>query len=532
MTTGEPIATPATPDVILPSVGWRTGLWTLSALVVLAFALQWGTGLASDDYVHIWEALDWRFAEHWWPKEYASIPVLHYTQGLVFFLLGDRPWAYDLVKALYTAAAIYGVSRFFSLFCSPNRALIFAFLFVFFPLHDSADYSLTMFYILESFAFYLYAYALGARGRFGFAVVFALLASFASYGSSPVAFGLALLAYLQQQRKLAWAMIVPNLIYVAYYLLSSLVFRIGTPRLIGEMTIPALVKGFILEIVTFADATFGPSAFAKFFYSITALDVLGIVIAAAASVGAIVCLMKEPRVPPTPATTRHLLLSCCVIAVLSFGMFSLTGLYPFIAFNLGDRIMVYGSFLLVCALATLRLPRVIEQIAVVVTVFAVLGISAHWKDWNREIERVATNIRASQALRAVPPGSTVFVSHDQFSRLGPFAHIELFNPTYVVRAFFNLQMRPAPFDAVSFNRRYELQSGVLRDMKFGDSLPVGQTIWLYNARDNTLAQVSVAEIPEKLRALPDENRHWVQMIENPWIKDLMGRIVPRLRYAF
>jgi hypothetical protein len=532
MTVGEPTANPAMPDSLAQSAGWRSGLWTLGALIVLSFVLQWGTGLASDDYVHIWQALDWRLADHWWPDEYASIPVLHYTQGLVFFLLGDRPWAYDLVKALYTAAAVYGVSRFFALFCSPNRALVFGFLFVFFPLHDSADYSLTMFYILESFAFYLYAYALGARGRFGLAVVFALLASFASYGSSPVAFGLALLAYLQQQRKLALAMIVPNLIYVAYYLISSLLFKVGTPRLIGEMTIPALIKGFILEIVTFADATFGPSAWAKFFYSITALDALGIVIALAAAAGAVICLVKEPRVAPASTTTRNLLLSCAVIVVLSFGMFSLTGLYPFIAFNLGDRIMVYGSFLLVCALVTLRLPRIAEQVAVVVTIFAIAGLSVHWKDWNREIERVAANIRASQALRAVPSGAMVFVSHDQFSRLGPFAHIELFNPTYVVRAFFNLQMRPAPFDAVSFNRRYELRNDGLRDMKFGDTLPVGDVIWLYNARENTLERVSRADIPARLGALPDENRHWVQMIENPWIKDLMGRVVPRLRYAF
>jgi hypothetical protein len=252
----------------------------------------------------------------------------------------------------------------------------------------------------------------------------------------------------------------------------------------------------------------------------------------AAAAGAVICLVKEPRVAPASTTTRNLLLSCAVIVVLSFGMFSLTGLYPFIAFNLGDRIMVYGSFLLVCALVTLRLPRIAEQVAVVVTIFAIAGLSVHWKDWNREIERVAANIRASQALRAVPSGAMVFVSHDQFSRLGPFAHIELFNPTYVVRAFFNLQMRPAPFDAVSFNRRYELRNDGLRDMKFGDTLPVGDVIWLYNARENTLERVSRADIPARLGALPDENRHWVQMIENPWIKDLMGRVVPRLRYAF
>src|SRR3569833_1156185 len=112
-------------------------------------------------------------------------------------------------------------------------------------------------------------------------------------------------------------MIVSNLLYEAYYLISSLLFKVGTPRLIGEMTITALIKGFILEIVTFADATFGPSAWAKFFYSITALDALGIVIALAAAAGAVICLVKEPRVAPASTTTRNLLLSCAVIVVLS-----------------------------------------------------------------------------------------------------------------------------------------------------------------------------------------------------------------------
>jgi len=531
MSAGENAMMSETPGGLVKPAARRTDLWMLGAALCLVFFLQWGTGLVSDDYGHIWEALDWRFVEHWWPKEYASVPVLHYTQGLVFFLLGDRPWAYDLVKTLYTGAAVYGVSRFFALFCSANRALVFAFLFVFFPLHDAADYSLTMFYILESFAFYLFAYALGARERLGLAVVFALLGSFASYGSSPVAFGLTLLAYLQKQRKLAWALLVPNLIYVAYYLISSLVFRVGTQRLIGEMTIPALAKSFMLEIATFVDATFGPSAWAKFFYSIASLDGLGLAVAAAASLAAIVCFAKDPRVPAAPGIARDLLLSCAVIIVLSFGMFSLTGLYPYIAFNLGNRIMVYGSFLLICGFATLRMPRLLEQSALVVTLFAIVGLSVHWKQWDREIDRVATNILNNQALRTLPPDAKLFVSHDQFSRLGPFAHIEFFSPSYVVKAFFDLKMRPAPFYPISFNRRLKLENGELRDMKYGYNFPVGQEIWLYNSQDNVLERVPVTDIQKRLDALPDENRHWVQMIETPWFKDLISRFVPRLRYA-
>ncbi len=501
-------------------------------MILLIFYLSWGTGLVTDDFVHIWQALDWNLSENLLPREYASIPLLHYTQGLVFFLVGDRPWIYDIIKVVYLGAAVYFSSEFFRLFCERRRSLLLGFFLVFFPLHDAADYSLTMFYLIESLSFYLFAFALGYRGRFGLAVLFAVFGSFSSYGSPPIALGLAFAAFLMGRPRLLLAVLLPNLVYVAYYLSSSLIFKVGTARLIGEMTIPSLVKGFILEAVTFVDAAFGPSAWLKFFYSIASLNLTALVIAIAVSALAIFYIRKPQEVETEGRVPFAVVVSSVGIVILTFGMFTLTGLYPHIAFNLGDRIMVYGSFMLICVLASIRVPRAVESGIITFVVLAIVGISVHWKDWNHNVGRVAENIRANRDIGNLSQ-QRLFVSHNQFSRLGPFAHIEFFNPSYVVRAFFNLTLqKQTPFETASFNTRLEFDGIRLRDRKFGDEFPVREGIWLYNSEQDKLEFVRAEAIQSRLDALPDEDRHWTQMVENPKFKALMSWLFPRLSYAF
>lgn len=233
------------------------------------------------------------------------------------------------------------------------------------------------------------------------------------------------------------------------------------------------------------------------------------------------------------AAGKNLVLCAGLIVFLSFGMFTLTGLYPFITFNLGDRIMIYGGFLLISALATSPIPRTLEMGAVVVTILAVIGVSQHWKRWDKDVAQLAVNIRTNPDLRALPAGAEVFVSHHQYSRLGPFSHIELFTATYVVKAFFDLEFTGGPpFKVASFNRRLAFQDGALRDRKFGDVIPVGAAIWLYNSRANVLERVDAADIQKRIDALPDENRHWTQLIGAGWFKALVERLAPRLSYAY
>jgi hypothetical protein len=501
----------------------------IAAVLLCIGALLWGTGLATDDYVHLMNGLTRPLAENWWPKEYVSVPLLHYTHALAYYLFGGNLWAYDLLKVAYAGIGVYFSSRFFRLYCAPHRALAFGFLFVFLPTHDGATFWLTGLYLVLSFSFYLFAFVQGAKACYGRASVLATVGSFLSYGSPPIAFGLSVLALMQRRLKHAIALLLPNLIYSAYYVFTSILQKRGTERLTGEFSLLALGKQFLLQIVTFLDAAGGPSAWAKLYYSVASLDTLSVVLGSLIAVVLTWFGAREER----PVVSGRLLAAAAMLLVAAFVMFAMTGLYPQLAFNLGNRIMIYGGFFLVCLMVVLRLPRVVEIGVVLLLCLSIAGVSHHWKQWNQSVERVGSNIRALDGFRNIPAGARVYVSGHQYSRLGPYSHIEFFQANYVVSNFFALQLGSnIAFHAVSFNRRLVFEDGGLRDRKYGDFAPVGKGIWLYDSERNALEWVVSTEIPGRLWTLPDETRHWTQRLNDGWLKTRLLEAIPRLRYAY
>ena len=241
-------------------------------MLVLILVLLWGTGLATDDFVHLANSLHRKLTDNLLPKEYISVPLLHYTHGLLYYLIGDNLWGYDLLKGIYAGVSVYFSARFFKLFLPMQRAWLFGFLFVFFPFHEAATFWLTGQYLILSFSFYLFAYAQGAVGRYTSAALWATIASFSSYGSPPIAVGLSLLAVFKRRWRHAVYLLFPNLLYVTYYLCTVTIFKSGTQRMTGEFSIQDLTKHFALQIATFVDSAFGLSAWAKIVYSLAALQ--------------------------------------------------------------------------------------------------------------------------------------------------------------------------------------------------------------------------------------------------------------------
>lgn len=491
--------------------------------------LLWGTGFATDDYVHFLNGISRSASDYLLPKEYVSVPVLHYTHALAYYVIGDRIWVYDLLKSVYVGIGVYFSSKFFLLFCPPRQSLVLAFLFIFFPLHDGATFWLTGLYLALSFSAYLYAYALGSAGSTRLAIIFAFLGSFSSYGSTPIALGLAFLALLQRKRSLATKMILPNVIYITYYSVTSLIFGAGTQRLTEKLNILGIGDNFFLQVASFIDAAFGPSAWSKIYYSISALDSFGVMVSLMMAVVFLGYLRAESR----SRVSRNLLISAIFILALSLVMFSLTGLYPQLTFNLGNRVMIYGGFFFVCLLAVMRLPRDIELVVIGLLLFSINGISVHWKDWHKDLQQLGGKVRESSSLRKLEPGTKLFVSGHQYSQLGPYCHIDFFTADYVVQKFIQIHLNEgSELSLASFNRRLVLEDGGLRDRKYGDLKPVGDEIWVYDSERNLLELVPRSEIPTRLKALPDETRHWTQQLEEGWLKQRLLEAVPRLRYAY
>ena len=338
---------------------------------------------------------------------------------------------------------------------------------------------------------------------------------------------------LARDWRCALALALPNAAYIVSYSVSSTVFKAGTARLPTQFDVLSLLKSYFAQVASFADAALGPSAWLKFALSIASLGALSALIAALAAVA----LWRWARTPQSSEprnSTTVLVFGTLAISLAAFGVFSLTGVYPQVAFNLGDRVVIYGLLFLTALLVRYASQRLMLA-AASVTLFAFMGIAEHWKGWNETTQDSIAKIRTQlqSGGLANPPNQTLFVSGLQYSRLGPMTHIDHFTSAYVIREILALanKRQPGP-TAVSFNRRLQLQGDALVDVKYGDRHPVGESILVYDAERNTSGLVTRTEIPVHIAALPQETRRWTQLLGPSLVRDIILWLVPSLKYAY
>lgn len=489
----------------------------------------WQTGLATDDFVFLRNSQENSLASSLWPTVYFSVPLLHYTHALMYFLFGEYYWAYDLLKAAYLTFCFLAAWRFFSIFYGTERAFFGALCLLLSPLHDAATLWLTGQYLILSLGFYMWAYTRAHEDRDFQAAVLATCGSFCSYGSPPLAVGFALMFAWQRRWKAALLLLIPNVAYSLFYFYTSVIMSVGIKRLQPEYSLGTLAKSYVAQIGSLVDASVGPSAWLKFALSIASLSWLSL----AVGLGLAAWLWRTGSrlYSGADAPTRRVpLIGGATIVALALGIFALNGKYPQVAFNLGDRVMIYADLFAAILLMHLARPRILAG-ATIVTVFAFLGISDHWKEWNYKLHVSANQI--VQLNVATRPNSPLFVTGLQYSRLGPMTHIDHFTATYVVQSFFDVARHgKAKISVASFNRRLELQTEDLYDIKYGERTPVGDTILLYDADSNTLSTVPKGQIVARISNLPMELRHWTQLLGPGLLRDAILWFMPRLKYAY
>lgn len=500
----------------------------VTAIGLFLFCIVSGTGLATDDFVHLTNGLSRSWHESLAPRAYLSVPVLHYTHALAYHAIGESLWAYDLLKALYLTFAAWALIRFFSLFFTPVRAFLGALIFLLSPLHDGATLWLTGQYLIVSLALFLLAYIAAYENRLWRATALAILGSFSSYGSPPLAAGLTLMLLFQRRWRAALTLALPNTAYILYYIYTSTILKAGTARLPGRFDFLALAKGYVVQLASFVDAGLGPSAWFKFGLAIGSLSLISIALATLLSVW---IWRTGDRIDAPPRT--WLLMSGTGVAMLSaFGIFALTGAYPQVAFNLGDRILVYGNLFLVATLLRFAGPRLLAGTAII-TLAAFMGMGDHWKQWNNTVNQSISRIRQQPGLAAVVPNEHVLVRGLQYSPLGPMTHIDHFTANYVIRDVMAFARRGMPHvEPISFNRRLRLEANTLIDIKYGDSFPIGESILIYDAEADSLTRVMKSDIPAMIAALPPEIRHWTQLLGPGITRDTILWLMPSLKYAY
>jgi len=328
----------------------------------------------------------------------------------------------------------------------------------------------------------------------------------------------------------AAALALPQAVYVAYYVVLTEFQGIGSKRLPGSLDPLALARQFALQVAGGLDSVIGPSFVLKVWWSVGSLTLVSALAAAA-------IWLLVARVRPEPAAARvpaALWLGAAAIALGGLGMFALTGAYPQSPFGLGNRVTIYASFPVALAIAALPLPRTAFAALAGLLVFATAGVADHWREWRSVQDRTIASIRKHPELgKGNDIGPVLFVVGRDYSRLGSLAHIALFTETWMADAVFKLALGDAKtYAVVPLSVRFRATAEGLLDTKHGVLYRVGDSVPVYFVERNELLPVARADLPPILAAARPPPRHWVQLVDAPWLTALILRWMPQLAYLF
>jgi len=513
------------------STAWSTRI----AFGVFIFYLVWNTGIHSDDYLLIEQVREWKWMEYLFPdlKSISVLvfgPVSYYFDYLPYVAFGfDTLWAYDVVKALTSILCIVLIQRFAKDYLPTSRAWAVAFIYILLPNHDATLYwVLTLVYVLTP-ALVMYSHHLVRHSKYRQGTVVGLLGAFTSYASPPLTFGLAVIFFAERAYKKAAIFILPGLLYVVYYFSVQKIPGVSGGRINSDLSYTLFVNHYLLQIGSFLDAAIGPSFWLKIWYSATSITETSMFVG-------LFYLAYLYRLWPSERIEISIPLIAGLVAVTLFalGMFSLTGMYPQMAFNLGNRVMVYGTLLAAFAVIMVPLGRIYLFTITVILTMAILGLSDHWKSWNIRQQQIIINIREhSLDLAKIPKDTPLLVTGYPYSLLGDMGHVEFLSETFIVVGVVNHALGyPAQFRVHALRNWHSVEGSTLIDKKYGERFPLGNDIWHYNAQTNTLKKISVQDVANVISDLPDTPRHWLQLGGDNLIRQFVLKMMPRLEYAF
>jgi hypothetical protein len=500
----------------------KSNLIFMFGWVLLSAFLIFGTGVIGDDYS----------IPYFENSLHMTIAPLNYLVREPFykFVESGNYLVIDLVKFFVLQATIFGCYKFFNLFHEKYFSTLLAFSFIYLPIHDGVTYWFTAQGYILCCALYFYAYYLLNNRNYVGAVFFAMLASFMGYGSPPFAIGIAYLAYRQFGFRASLLILIPNVLYVIYYLIVTKIFNVGIDRVSNGFDLLSLFKNILMQIVTAADALVGPSAWFKIYYSIMDLSLIPI--------GVVfvfwIFILRRIRFNDVSSETinKDLAGAFFVIMLASWVLFASTGFYPQISFNLGDRVTLWGAlFTNYVILASAVKHRVSYIFVLAIVVLSAAGISQHWKNWHVVEERIIHNIRNNVDIKSLNKDAVVFVSGNGFSKLGPFSHLEFFAvESYASSIFKNALGRSYNLRVIYLGNNLSVDDGLIIRRGAEEIVKNEAYLNLYDSTENIINRVSMDQFRKILNANPKANRHWLQIYGCGSLNSLLEVIAPRYSY--
>jgi len=504
----------------------------LIALVGFLAYLILGTGLHGDDFAIIAQFADWSF-EDWIIPDPAQqgIFILTFPSYVSFFwvywLFGSNfDYVYDLIKIIMHIFFLWCSYKFFKDYLSNDRAIIAAIIFILSPIHDATIYWYMCLPYLFSTSLILLSHQLIRSNFLKSGFLICLLGAFSFYSSPPYILGLSVLFLFNREYKKFFTFLLPGFLYIAFYISIKALTSGVERRVNSELEIIDVIRNFFLQLITMLDSFFGPSFFLKIWSSIQSISVLGFFI----SVFLCAYAARFLKNLSTPSSiNRHLLLSIVIVTIISFGMYSITGLYNHSPFNLGNRSMLYGSLLFAVLFASyIPAKRIGILILLIFFILPSVGLSEHWKEWNQVQKKITHQIKQTISLNKIPADSLIFVKGNLYSKLGSYSHIEFLIMPWTLKA-----LSPQNIEMIALTNYLEINKNkILIDKKWGHSINLPIKLFLYDSSKDLLLEISAEELALELGNQPKLLRHWIQFLEGTAAHDILISIYPRIDYIF
>ena len=490
-----------------------------------------GTGLHADDYQVIGGWRDWADFLNVDPRTKGlmifGLPT-YYTFWWAYFVLGfQHQWVYDLIKGVAHLVSLVCVYKFARDYFSRDRAMIASALFVFYPLYDTTMYWYMTVSAVLTPAVIMYAHSLIRNERTRLGLLFLTLGAFAGYGSPPYVFGLAAIFLFERNYKKAALFAFPGVLYVALYFYIKLAYSGVEARINSHLGIAGIVKSLIMQPITLLEASIGPSYWLKIYYAIGSISLISFILAS----GIIIYLLiKSDSFSKPSKAPKSLYFGLLCVLFFSFGIYSLTLLYHYSVFNTANRANVYGSLLIAFLLVLLPLNRKTILLLALIFILPVFGLSDHWKSWNSNQKKIIENIENNRQLHEIEPKSTLLVTGNSYSKLGPFSHIDFFITSGLIQSIFKKSVNSN--DIVAFTSYLYIDKGFLVDPKFDIKYPLTHKVYIYDSIQNSVNEIPLSSLPLLLSQRPKEIQHWVQLAKGTWIESGIIALSPRLVYLF
>ncbi len=514
-------------------------LLTHSLILIFIVYLCSGIGLYSDDWAML-SQLKGQSAKEVFLPDMSKIHVLvlampsYYIDVLQYYFLDTKLFFYDFLKIFFIFISYFVVYIFFKQYFEKWQAICISLFFILFFTHDSINYWQITLPTLVVPALAMYAHHLINNNKSIKGFLTSFIGSFMGFSSPPYFLGLSIVFLLKKEYNKFFIFIVPQFIYIIYYFIIVYIFHFTQGRINANLSIESLLKQFLLQLCTAIDTFFGPSMLLKMIYSLSSLSFSSVLIALFAIFMFYRFISLTNKSSHVQSMNVYILCGIVAVVFFSFAMFAVTGFYPQITFNLGNRVTIYGSLLLSFLIVTfLMRTRLFATIVFAIFIFTTLGISDHWKSWNKTQQSVIHNISVNPELAALDANTTLFVSGSQYSKYGPLSHIEFFSESFVVSSVFKHALGDKyTYKTSTLNHRFVYENGQLMDKKYGDKLQISDTVLVYDSEKNRLFRLKADELNAYISSLPPDNRHWLQLLDkdNPLLKFAVY-LMPRLQYA-